>query len=112
MLDKKSKQILKIINKQTTNISDIESSNYLLQYVPKTYDLDLLESVLYNLKSLEYIKFRKLDNIEAISPTYKGRNYFELSILEIKQFLIKSILVPIIVSMITTTMALFIKNLF
>lgn len=75
------------------------------------YDLEkkeLIEIIGTGLED-EYGKFQ---NYNYAKLTEKGRHYFSFQWEEIKLFLFKSVLVPIVVSIITTILALLIRGVF
>ena len=95
-------------------------STYLLGWstisscLPKSFDSNKLICVLDYLKKEGYLSYEKnLDNeVTYIKLFHKAFAYKELSFIKMKDFLMKSILVPIIVSIFTTLIGLFIKSLF
>lgn len=112
MLDKKSKQVLKVLNKIKDEDGYIYSSNLLVPYLNKKYNVKIINSVLWNLSDLEYLTCRNIDGtVEAIYLTYKGKNYKELIWLNIKNFIFKSIFTPILVAILTTLVTLWIKSI-
>ncbi len=82
--------------------------------LPKSFDKTKLISVLDYLQKENYLSFEAnlLSEVAYIELFHKATNYKEISWLEIKSFLIKSILIPIIVSACTTAIGLLINSLF
>jgi hypothetical protein len=109
MLDKKSKQVLKALNKGKNDIDYIEKSEILLKYLPKTYSVHNLDNVLWHLQDLKYVVCSP--GGDTIYVTYKAQNYKEFDWIEFKLFLTRSIFLPIGVSAITALITVGITNL-
>ena len=105
MLNYDCKKVLKKINKLKASNTSITFLNIVNSFPRKSqgkWALKLEEILLY-LKNKEYIKCLFADNkIYNISLTYKGSAYDSFRFEEWKDFLFKSVTVPILVSLITT----------
>ncbi len=102
MLDKKSKQVLKALNTVKNELNFVNGSDLLLPYLPKEYNRKLIDDVLIFLESKEYVQNQYAENtIVNIYVNYAAANYKEFNFIALKQFLLKSIITPIIVSAIT-----------
>jgi hypothetical protein len=112
-LDKKSKKVLSLINIYRNKYGIIENSEELLLYLPKKYTLNIVDDVLGHLYREEYIVCAfGADSVSDISLTYKGENYREFQWIDLKEFLLKSILVPIAVSAVVSLITIYFTHLF
>lgn len=109
MLHRKAYKVLKAVNYLCPSTNDYTSKqkctgpmDLMVYFNNRILDLDLYNTLDY-LASCEYIE-KSFDefSLPKYSPTYKGRHYKELLIHSIKEFFLKSILTPIIISFITT----------
>ena len=84
------------------------------KHLPKSFDSNKLICVLEHLQKEGYLSYEKnvVNEVTYIELFHKAFTYKEISLIKMKEFLMKSILVPIIVSIITTLIGLFIKSLF
>lgn len=84
------------------------------KHLPESFDSDKLICVLDYLQKEDYLSYEKniINEVTYIKLFHKAFTYKELSLIQLKEFLMKSILVPIIVSIITTLIGLFINSLF
>lgn len=99
MLDKKSKKILKLLNKIKDDNNAVDGSKALLKHLPKKYTEDYINNILRNLANHEYIQcFYGDGTIIDIDVMYKGQIYKEVTRNEVKTFLLKSVLTPIIIA--------------
>ena len=95
-------------------------SNYLLgwptisKHLPSSFNSSKLICVLDHLQKEGYLSYEKniVNEVTYIELFHKAFTYKEISLIQMKEFLMKSILVPIIVSIFTTLIGLFIKSLF
>jgi len=110
MLDKKSIQVLKALNKAKNDLNYVCNSEELLKYLTQDFNKQILSDVLYYLKERGYITFIATNPISDICVGYEAQNYNEFSWLEVKNFLIKSILIPIGVSALTSLITLWISH--
>lgn len=113
-LDKKSKQVLKVAVKVQNKLHFIpEGSKLLLEFLPKKYTQELTDDVLWHLHEKGYLQCTSGDcTVCRIYVTYEGQNYSEFRRIELKSFLMRSVLTPIVVSLATTIAALWIKGAF
>ena len=103
MLDKKSKQVLKALNKAKDNKDYVSSSKDLLDYLPKNFSNYQADKTLWYLESKGYIDCYNSDNsINCIYVKYEAQNYREFNFIKTKEFLFKSIAVPIVVTILTS----------
>lgn len=111
MLTKLEKQVLKICNTKFNPDSLILSSD-IQPYFPDVHPSDLL-SCCECLSDDKYLKtFRKYtDGGFGMTLNHFGKHYREVSWIKVKEFLLKSVLVPIVVSAVTTIVTLIIKAL-
>lgn len=105
MLNATSIKTLKQLKKANFQIANLKIKNI---------NSEIINATLLYLQERQYIScFVNDDNeVIAVIPEYKGKHYFEFQRAELKQFLIKSILTPILVSTITTIVALQISRYF
>lgn len=102
MLDKKSKLVLKILNKIKNDNNLIQGSDKVLEHQSK-YDRKTIDSVLWYLESKGYVHCSNAENsIYLIQLAYEGINYNEFNWIGLKSFLFTSIFTPIVVAFITT----------
>lgn len=102
MLISIAKKVLKSINYLCSNSETTSSLDITVYFNNKINDLDLLNTLDYLQKEGYIIGDNQGDYWENIKPTYKGKHYNQFAWVATKEFLIKSILVPIVVSIITT----------
>ena len=107
MLDKKSKYVLNLINK-LEYIENVESLSKQTQKY--TYD-EILESLFYLRKNKFIGAFPAENSLFDIEPTYEGKHYNEFSRIKFKDFLFKSVLIPIFLSIATTLITIAIYSL-
>ncbi|WP_026486831.1 hypothetical protein [Caldanaerobius polysaccharolyticus] len=104
MLDKNSKRILNMLNHVADKYGIVDDHKLISNNMPKGYNQIKLISTLECLKDLGYLDFSY--NIEQevtfLKLLHKGLNYRNIEWIEIKTFIIRSIIVPIIVSLSTT----------
>lgn len=104
MLDKKSKQVLKALNKAKNDIDYVNGSDLLMQYLSEKFTRSQIDKVLWYLQSKDYIDCNDGgDGISNIFLKYKAQNYKEFEWLQTKEFIYKSVIVPILVSISTST---------
>lgn len=107
MITKKAYKVLKAINYLCSNCSDyqyISPLDLVVYFNNRTKKLDLYNALDY-LVSCKLIEVELEENepvLRNYKPTYRGRHYNEFIIISIKKFIYKSIITPIIVSIITT----------
>ena len=84
------------------------------KHLPESFDSNKLICVLDHLQKESYLSYEKnmANEVTYIELFHKAFTYKEISLIQMKEFLMKSILVPIIVSIFTTLIGLFIKSLF
>ncbi len=99
MLNKSAKIVLKKListNFKYTNIEEFSKS------IPKM-STDDVESSLCYLDEHGYIDCTYADStVYTVSPTYEGQHFQQFVIAQIKEFLLKSVAVPIGVSVVTS----------
>lgn len=102
MLYGKDRKILKAINELCSkDRTESTTLDLLIYFHNRTTNWDL-DGALLHLKSEGYIDIREYDpNLSYFSPTYEGRHYKAKEIELLKQFIFKSVLVPIAVAFIT-----------
>lgn len=122
MLLKKSYVILKTLIRQSsisTISSDLGIDDFLIPLLPNNnkyhWSYDEVSGLLQQLIDEEYIEAETIFHGEYLIPdyryitlTYKGLHYDELRKNAIKDFFLKSILVPIVVSLLTSAVATFV----
>lgn len=109
-LTKDMKLVLNTVNSSEPNWMN---NTYSVDFIFEKLDMEtsVYEGILRTLHNEQYIRFT--DNREILFVINEtGRSFKEFSKLEIKEFLIKSITVPIIVSAITTLITIGITQLF
>lgn len=105
LLTSDCKKILSKINKLNSSNTPINFQNIINSFSPKVQGKWALKlaKILRYLKENEYIKYSSADNtFYNISLTYRGLAYKSFEAEEIKEFLFKSIIVPILVALITS----------
>lgn len=103
ILDKKSKKVLSVINKFCKTNKVFDSTNDLMACLPKKYSIDEVEEILYSLKSYDLVTYFSADSTQlAIESTHDGRTYNELARKDLLMYLIKSVFIPVLVSIFTT----------
>lgn len=106
LLDRKSKKMLKAIKKLNKQGIDSPHNDDLQKILP--YDSETLVEIAEFLQDYEYVSYFNADCVVyEISLTYKGKNYNEFNRIAFKEFLFKSIFVPIGVSFLTTVLISF-----
>ena len=97
-----AKKVLNSINYLCSESETTSSLDIVVYLHNKTKDLDLLNT-LTCLQDEGYIVGESHGNYwDNIKPTYKGKHYNQFAWIKTKEFLIKSILVPIGVSFLTS----------
>jgi len=105
MLNKKSKIVLKALHKINFKYENIDAFCALLPKLSK----DDIEQTLWYLEELGYISCSPAeDTIWWLEPTYRGEQYKEFEFVDFKLFIYKSVIVPIIVSVITAVITMLI----
>lgn len=111
MLNYECRKLLKIINKLNSQNDKISRWNIIKSYPAKKQAkiaLKLFEILEY-LKTNDYLTYLCADDdIYDISLTYKGLAYSSFRFEEWKDFLFKSVTVPILVSLITAILTTYI----
>lgn len=106
MLNKKSKIVLKTLHKINFKYENIDAFCVLLPKMSK----DDIEQTLWYLEETGYISCSPTeDTIWWLEPTYRGEQYKEFKIVELKEFIFKSILVPIFVSVVVSCITVLIS---
>ena len=99
MLNANSRIILKKLISTKFKYTNIDS---FAKTAPR-FSKDEIEETLVYLEEEGYIECVYADNtVYKLSPTYKGGHYQQFVIAQIKEFLLKSVVVPIGVSIITS----------
>jgi|LSQX01.1.fsa_nt_gb hypothetical protein len=111
MLDRNSNKTLKMLNSLADEYAIIANHNLIANNMPNGYNTTTLISNLEYLKKLDYLDFASnlCGEITFLQLHHKGLNYKKITWLEIRYFVVRSILVPIGVSFITN---LFMRWLF
>lgn len=112
MLTKECKIVLNsLIASESSHL--FEGSN-ILKHLQSSFDSNKLLRVLDHLQKEDYLSYEKnvLNEIVYIELFHKAFAYKEISLIQFKEFITKSILVPIVVSILTTLIGLFINSLF
>lgn len=113
MLDKKSRKVLKVLNRIKNEDDYVDGLKVLIPLMPKKYTEKVLFDVLWHLNELNLIACSEAEcTINEIYVTYEGQNYTEFQWIELKAFIKKSILTPIAVSFITSLITIFLTNIF
>ncbi|AUN19076.1 hypothetical protein CGQ39_12535 [Clostridium botulinum] len=103
MLDKKSKQVLNALNKAKNDIDHVNGSRFLIKHLPKEFTNSEIDKILFYLQENNYIECCKAGGtILDIYVRYEAQNYKEFEWLQTKEFIYKSVLVPILVSISTS----------
>lgn len=108
MLNSKSIKVLKALG----NINYKYTPSFNSQF--KSIAPETINATLLYLHECKYISCLTNEDNEviAVMPEYKGQHYFEFRRAELKQFMLKSVLTPVIVSVITTFITLTISRYF
>lgn len=109
-LNRSSKRVLKGIIHSKPTLQGIGYDLYKLEKPNKMDDNEFIENIRY-LERVGAIQFSKPGNPGAFLLTTEGKHYFEFKWIEFRQFLVKSILVPIFVSLLTTGALYLIESL-
>ncbi|MHB8035805.1 hypothetical protein CF069_18160 [Clostridium botulinum] len=103
MLDKKSKQVLKSLNKAKNNVDHVNGSHLLMEHLPKTFTNAEVDRVLLYLQRNNYIECLEGEcTVLDIYVKYEAQNYKEFERIQTKEFIYKSVIVPILVSISTS----------
>lgn len=105
MLNYECRKILKIINKLNRNNNQITFFSIVNSFPSKKQGKWALKlkSILVYLHKTEYLNYLYADNtFYNISLTYKGLAYSSFRFEECKEFIFKSVTIPILVSLITS----------
>lgn len=111
MLNHSCKKVLNCLIKLNTNNIEINGTKTFNEYLPNyiLQDLDLILEYLYSNGYLTYQYFD--DDIYSVTLTYKGLAYKSFNLEEFKLFISKSIIVPIIISIATTLLTMWLQRL-
>lgn len=102
MLNQKCKKVLNCLIKINNNNIEISGTETFKEYLPDNVIQDL-ELILEYLSDNDYLTYETADeDIYSVDLTYKGLAYKSFNFEEFKSFVSKSIIVPIIISIITT----------
>lgn len=104
-LNRGSKKVLKTIIKSKPTLQNDGYDFYKIEKPQNMSDREFIETLNY-LDSIDAIRFSRPGNPGSFFLTVKGKHYFEFQWLDIRDFLLKSVLVPIAVSFITTVLLL------
>jgi len=111
-LDRKSKKVLKAVIKARNKINFVNGSELLVPLLPKM-PINLINESLWHLHDIKLLVCEGgIDEIYNISIPYESVNRREFIWIKFKQFIFKSILTPILVSITTTLIALWVKGFF
>ncbi len=107
-LTKNMKKVLKTLN---STEPDALNGFYFVNTIYEDTGLSLLDfiSVTNDLEQNGYITFYDKDKL-CFRVNEKGRSYKEVSLIELRNFLFKSVIIPIAVSAITSLVTIFIKS--
>lgn len=107
MLTRYERKLLKYCSKHKYQ-SHFETNKFEPKFY-ETFNQNEIKSVCESLKSKDYIGEMSLTIYQDVrfNLSHKGVHYKEVSWLEIKEFLTKSIITPIIVSLITSLVTFF-----
>lgn len=112
MLDRKSRQVLHAISKANNGSDTIHGSELLLPYLPKKYTVEMVDRVLWHLQDECYVECTGADDTVCyVFVKYEGQNYKEFNWLKFKEALLKSILLPIGISALTSIITIVLTNL-
>lgn len=100
-LNRGSKKVLNVIIRSKPTMQNDGYDIYKLEKPRNMSDRELIETLIY-LDSIDAIRFSRPGNPGSFFLTVKGKHYFEFQWLAVRDFLLKSILVPILVSILTT----------
>lgn len=111
MLNRNSKRFLKFLRRSTP---DYDNRVFSYEFIEENYDRPI-ESVFATVRYLDklgYIEIAKMDGCSfGVILTELALHPYEFSIAEFKDFLFRSIFTPIIVSIVTTLITLYIGSL-
>lgn len=111
MLNRNSKKFLKYLRKSEP---DFDDRVYTYAFIAESYN-DSLENVFATVRCLEklgYLEVAKNNgNHFGVILTELSLHPYEFTCVQIKSFLIKSLFTPIVVSMLTTLLTLWLKEL-
>ena len=112
MLTRDCKEILKNLNSQCDDFGIINSIEDFYNNLPKRFNDSNIVPIFFHLQKLDYLEFQLLldGKICFIKLTHKGTHYREISLIELKNFLLKSILTPTVVALITTLIKDYLVN--
>ena len=111
MLNHECKKVLNCLIYFENNNINIENNSTFKGYLSNR-TISKLESILDYLEDNDYLTYRTADDeIYDVELTYKGLEYKSFKLVEFKAFLFKSILVPIIVSALTTIITMWLQRL-
>ncbi len=112
MLDKQSKLVLNTLIKIANTNNTITDCNKIYSNIKKYSKKQVNDSLGY-LHRLVFIEvIYSDDDPYFVSIKYEGLNYKIFSFIEIRKFIFRSILTPVVVSVFTTLIALFLKGYF
>ena len=112
MLTKDCRRMLNTLNKSCDDSGYLSNLNNIYTELSPQINKMKLVSILEYLKNNGYLDFY-IDlsyEISDIKLTHKGTHYREISLLEFKNFLYKSIFTPIVVAIITTLLKDYLLN--
>lgn len=112
MLDKKSKKVLKVLNNIKNEDDRVDDFDFLLNKLPKLFSEKMLLNCLYNLKEYHLITYKITTDNVYIDVLYDGQIYKELEFSQLKSFIKRSIITPIIVAILTTLLTLYVTYQF
>lgn len=108
---KPCRKTLKAINYLCQNSDSTSSIDIIVYYHNRVNNLDLNNTLQYLLDN-GYINVNNTDGTwTEITPTYTGIHYSDFSKEKFKNFILTSLLVPIVVSIITSLITLWINSL-
>lgn len=112
MLDKKSKKVLKVLNNIKNDDDCVDDFDFLLNKLPKLFSEKTLLNCLDNLKEYHLITYKITTDNVYIDVLYDGQIYKELEFSQLKLFIKRSIITPIIVAILTTLLTLYVTYQF
>ena len=111
MLNSQCKQVLNCLIKLSKNNIEFNGLETFEKYLSHKTFQNIWETVSYLSKN-EYITVRYADDdFYSINLTYKGLAYKSFNVEIFKSFLLKSIIVPIFISIVTTILTMLLEGL-
>ncbi|WP_321024974.1 hypothetical protein [Eisenbergiella porci] len=112
MLIRPCYKVLKAIFYLCKDGKNTDSISLMVYFHHKVNKLDLNDSLRQLICDGYLTAIDQVDYLEEIRLTYKGRHYFQYRWLDVKNLLINSFILPILVALITTLITLAVNGVF